>query len=226
MVAIFFVSMQLRGIIAESPVDVEIEYQSPEEQERVFETLKQEKQSIEELVNQMLGQARVQLRNAAVNEDMLGGTKEGGLSSNANGTNSGSAYDNVLEENNELQRRIAETKNMIMSGDEPVHVPQEKMPVKKEQYNGPSVMSYKLDKRQALDLPVPVYQCETGGVVVVKMVVAQRGSVTSVSIDAAQSASDECLHEAAKRAAMLSKFSVSDSPKSQEGTITYRFVAQ
>ena len=115
---------------------------------------------------------------------------------------------------------------MLQQSDEPNQPAPEKKTTKEELYTGPSVMSYKLDGRRAYSLPVPVYKCETGGTVVVNIVVAQRGNVASAGVDHAKSAADECLHEAAKRAALLSQFSASESLKSQQGTITYRFVAQ
>lgn len=97
----------------------------------------------------------------------------------------------------------------------------------KEAYKGPSVVSYSLPGRKAYELPVPSYMCETGGLVVVDIVVGSNGRVVGVEIDVGNSASDPCLHEEAKRAAMRSLFTPSEGgAKRQKGSITYMFVAQ
>jgi TonB family protein len=73
---------------------------------------------------------------------------------------------------------------------------------------------------------VPVYLCESGGDVVVNIAVARDGSVTSANVDGKKSAAHPCIREAARQAALLSRFSASDLSKSQQGVITYRFVPQ
>jgi hypothetical protein len=102
----------------------------------------------------------------------------------------------------------------------------DKMPDKSELYTGPSVMSYQLAGRRAFVLPVPVYLCESGGDVVVNIVVARDGSVTGAHVNEKKSAAHPCIREAARQAALLSRFSVSESSKSQQGSITYRFIPQ
>jgi hypothetical protein len=210
LLAVLFMGVKLRGVQVQPPLRIEIDY-AQEEEQKMLEALQREKQDLEAQVNRMLGQTREQLRNVAVNEAWR---EEQGK------------RDRVLDENDELQKRIAATRKMLQPSDEPNQPAPEEKPEKEERYTGPSVLSYKLDGRRAYSLPVPVYKCEAGGMVVVKIVVAQRGSVASASVDAALSAANECLHEAAKRAALRSTFSVSDSKKNQDGTITYSFVAQ
>ncbi len=225
LLAVLFVTMQLKAVMGDPPgIEVEISY-AREEPEKVAEELKTEKQRLEEQVNQMLNQTRTQLRNAAVNEDWVDATGSR-TSTGAGNDEPGSANSSVLSENDALQKKIEETRKMLERGDEPILPPEVKKQAKKEQYTGPSVMSYKLEGRRAYSLPVPVYLCETGGVVVVSITVGQRGNVVSAGINAAQSAADECLHEAAKHAARQSRFSVAEQPGNQQGTITYKFVAQ
>jgi outer membrane biosynthesis protein TonB len=96
-----------------------------------------------------------------------------------------------------------------------------------EAYKGPSVLSYNLDGRKAMRLPIPVYQCRGGGDVTVRIEVDRGGYVVSTAIDAAVSTGNDCLVEAAKRAAQTSRFAASSkAPARQQGLIVYRFIAQ
>jgi hypothetical protein len=61
---------------------------------------------------------------------------------------------------------------------------------------------------------------------VVNIVVARDGSVTAAGIDGKKSAADPCIRESARQAALLSRFSVSESSSNQQGSITYRFIPQ
>lgn len=99
--------------------------------------------------------------------------------------------------------------------------------VQKQVYSGPSVVSYSLDGRKALDLSIPAYRCMGGGDVTVRITVNQSGSVDAVEIMEDVSSQDRCLREFAKRAARLSRFTASaTAPKRQYGEIVYRFIAQ
>lgn len=94
-------------------------------------------------------------------------------------------------------------------------------------YSGPAVISYNLDGRKAMYLPVPAYKCPMGGDVSVTVTVNRKGYVTGVKIIEAVSSPDECLREAAVQAARISRFASSpDSPERQAGEILYRFTAQ
>ena len=95
------------------------------------------------------------------------------------------------------------------------------------QFKGPSVISYFLENRRALRLPVPSYKCENGGKVVVDIEVQRDGTVSRASIDQANSVLDDCMNQAAIEAARRSVFTVSSgAPHRQGGSITYLFVAQ
>jgi len=93
-------------------------------------------------------------------------------------------------------------------------------------YKGASVLSYSVEGRQGVYLPVPAYLCEGGGDVVVNIVVNQRGAVIDASISARTTAS-ECLFAEALKAAKRSRFTMDEKASAtQKGSIIYRFVAQ
>jgi hypothetical protein len=191
-----------------------------DEKVKKLEMLQLEKERLEQEVNLLLRQTQEHLRNAAVNEDW---EKE-----------SNSERDRVFDENDELQKKITATRQMLNS-EEPQDdrvadgssvANESKKPATEKRYTGPSVMSYSLTGRRSFVLPVPVYMCEKGGEVVVNIVVAGNGSVSVASVNEKKSAADLCIREAARQAALLSKFSVSTSSANQRGSITYRFVPQ
>lgn len=94
-------------------------------------------------------------------------------------------------------------------------------------YRGPSVISYELDGRKALNLPVPAYKGYGAGDVLVDIEVNQAGRVTAASVRAGESSADASLHSFALDAARRSRFSASpDAAKTQTGWILYRFIAQ
>jgi hypothetical protein len=100
-------------------------------------------------------------------------------------------------------------------------------PKEQGQFKGPSVISYFLENRRALQLPVPAYKCEGGGRVVVDIEVLRDGTVGRTSVDASNSVIDDCMNAAAINAAKASRFSVSsNAPTRQQGSITYLFVPQ
>lgn len=94
-------------------------------------------------------------------------------------------------------------------------------------YQGPSVISYVLDGRSAMYMPVPAYMCRAGGDVTVTIEVNKLGYVVSVEIDRKTSSKDECLQDAAKTAASTARFTTSPTGvTSQKGNIVYRFMPQ
>ncbi len=98
---------------------------------------------------------------------------------------------------------------------------------KTENYKGPSVLSYDLGGRKAMRMPVPVYQCEGGGDVTVLIEVDRKGYVVNTQIKVSGSVDNQCLHDAAKRAARTTRFAASaNAPQRQKGYIVYRFIKQ
>lgn len=137
--------------------------------------------------------------------------------------------DAVMEEARELQRKLNQSKaDASSSEDDEVAVPDKSE--KKEnapQYKGPTVLSYSLDGRKAIYLPVPVYKCMGGGDVSIQISVNRKGKVVAAKVIEAASVSDECIRKAALDAAKRSTFSASSkAPEKQIGDITYRFIAQ
>ena len=94
-------------------------------------------------------------------------------------------------------------------------------------YKGPSVISFELEGRKALSLPVPAYKGYGAGDVLVDIEVNPAGRVTGARVRADGSTADASLHAFAIEAAKRSRFSaMSEAPKSQPGWILYRFIAQ
>lgn len=97
----------------------------------------------------------------------------------------------------------------------------------KGEYRGPSVLSWTLDGRRALYLPIPAYKCQGEGIVYVQIVVGRNGYVKKAAVIAGQSSSDECLKSCALDAAKRSRFSSSETASdNQVGEIAYKFIAQ
>ncbi len=113
--------------------------------------------------------------------------------------------------------------------DETVEMPSQKKEenTKKEQYSGPSVLSYTLDGRKASHLKIPAYRCYGSGDVTVIITVNNSGMVVGAKVMEGVSSNDQCLRNFAVRAARLSRFSASSTaPPNQTGEILYRFIAQ
>ena len=106
-------------------------------------------------------------------------------------------------------------------------VSQKKEPQKKQQYSGPSVVSYDLAGRKASRLSIPAYRCFGAVHVTVIITVDPSGNVVNAKIQEDVSSNDKCLRDFAIRAARTSKFSASSSaPPRQIGNIVYMFIAQ
>jgi hypothetical protein len=95
-------------------------------------------------------------------------------------------------------------------------------------YQGPTRVSYFLENRHHLELPLPIYKCENAGTVVVSIIVERNGRISSWSINEAESStSDPCLIEAATGTLERTIFNPDrNAPKKQSGSITYIFVKQ
>jgi len=143
-------------------------------------------------------------------------------------SNPSEVYDEArrLQERLDAARREAEAN----TGTDEVAAPNQQrveQPTNVESYKGPSVLSYTLDGRKSMNLPIPVYKCIGGGDVSVSIVVNRSGHVLSATIRADVSSSDGCLQEYAISAAKSSRFTASaTAPERQVGEIVYRFIAQ
>ena len=90
---------------------------------------------------------------------------------------------------------------------------------------GDGAPSYRLGDRRVQSLPVPRYDNQTEGVVVVEISVDRKGNVTKAVPGVKGSTTlDEYLLREARDAAMKAKFDSNDNaPLLQKGTITYNF---
>lgn len=136
----------------------------------------------------------------------------------------------VYDEARELQRKLDASRAAAQreQGADEDAVSQDNLPDSNApQYKGPSVISYSLDGRKAISLPVPAYKCQGGGDVSVQIQVNRKGYVVSAAVIESVSSSDECLIRSAVAAAKRSRFRASSSAaEKQVGEIVYRFIAQ
>lgn len=139
----------------------------------------------------------------------------------------------VYDEARELQRKLDASRRDALSqqaSEEAVDMGQESGEERQEPapaYKGPSVISYELEGRKALSLPVPAYKGYGAGDVLVDIEVNQAGRVTAARVRSSGSTADESLHSFAIDAAKRSRFSASsEAAKTQAGWILYRFIAQ
>lgn len=81
--------------------------------------------------------------------------------------------------------------------------------------------------RNKVNLIVPAYLCEGGGMVELIVTLDNNGYVVSATVDKSVSTPDECMQNSATNAARQSRFNVDPkAPKRQTGTISYTFIPQ
>ena len=137
----------------------------------------------------------------------------------------------VYDEARELQKKLDASRAAALreqGNDEDAVASGENLPDSNApQYKGPSVISYSLDGRKAISLPVPAYKCQGGGDVSIRITVNRKGYVTAATVISNVSSSDECIVRSAIDAAKRSRFRASSTaPDKQVGEIVYRFIAQ
>jgi len=136
----------------------------------------------------------------------------------------------VYDEAKELQKKLDASKKeaeAYQGSDDVAPVVKQSSSSRNESYKGPSVLSYSLDGRKAMSLPIPVYKCIGGGDVYVTIQVNRKGYVVSATIVNGVSADDTCIREYALKAAKSSRFTASaTAPEKQSGEIVYRFISQ
>lgn len=90
-----------------------------------------------------------------------------------------------------------------------------------------TTIRYNLSERTALELPNPVYTCDSGGKVVVSIEVNDFGKVTKASYNKKASTTENgCLIDSALDYAKSSKFTTKRGKKKQLGSISYSFPGQ
>jgi outer membrane biosynthesis protein TonB len=140
-------------------------------------------------------------------------------------------HDKIFDEARDLQNKLDASKKSAdkvqTGGTDEVQSGDARENSAAKAYKGPSVLSYSLDGRKGLYLPVPVYKCVGGGDVSVKIVVDRKGYVVEAQIIKSASASDPCICRYAVDAAKRSRFTASSTATAkQTGSIVYRFIAQ
>jgi len=124
-----------------------------------------------------------------------------------------------------LERKLPEQGNLTFSEEENADESDESP--SDEEYSGPTTITYYLENRFKQFLPIPVYTCKGGGLVVVNVVVNQKGTVIATSISKDSETSDECLLETAIKYASRTRFNADfKADPRQNGYIMYQFIPQ
>ena len=169
-------------------------------------------------------------RNIAVNNAMKG-QKETDPYDYSDIEKSDEAYREELVKN-----AISEDEYEKIFERDDLNIEEEKISKKKEKteapknkpsnFQGATYISYFLEDRYKMKIPIPTYRCETSGKVIVNIVVNRDGLVISQQIKDGSSI-DNCLRNAALKSVKRSKFNQNyDAPLKQRGTITYIFESQ
>lgn len=95
-------------------------------------------------------------------------------------------------------------------------------------YKGPTTVSYYLEGRYDISLPIPVYKCQGNGKVVMSIEVNQQGYIVKTEVDRAKSnISEDCILETAQKAARSTRFNpLASGSATQKGILTYIFIGQ
>lgn len=218
-VLIIFLLTAIHGVVSEETSFV-LDFSKLEEQERIEKQEELKAQASKELDDLLSGRTSTSAyRNVAV--DRSSQPLKDDRFKNPN---------QVYDEARELQRKLDASRAAAMreQGSDDVAVNDNNLPDSDApQYKGPSVISYSLDGRKAISLPVPAYKCQGGGDVSVQIAVNRKGYVVSAAVIESVSSSDECLVKSAVAAAKRSRFRASSTaPDKQIGEIVYRFIAQ
>lgn len=98
-----------------------------------------------------------------------------------------------------------------------------------ESYAGPALVFVELENpnRGKSYIEVPVFTCRHGGTVVINISVDTDGRVKSANVVSVKSNGDgECISDAARHAALNSRFTTLAGGKTENGKITYQFIQQ
>jgi len=210
------------GRVASTETSFVLDFTKQEELEKLQREVELQEQVARNLEDQLARQPQQRIRNVAVDA--------GSKLKDDRFKNPSEVYDEAKE----LQRKLDASKRDAMAqkaAEEAVDLNQNKKGEEPEEptpaFKGPSVISYEVEGRKALSLPVPAYKGYGAGDVLVDIVVNQAGRVTSAKVRAEGSSADASLHAFAVEAAKRSRFSAtSEAVKSQPGWILYRFIAQ
>jgi len=198
-----------------------------------LEELIEEKEQLEAQVREMQMLREMEreyyenVRNAASNAD---GELNSGLR-DARGTQASDIYDEAQAVQDRMrasreayEQGLQDAENILRDRPQPAGGNDSSQQQGKQ--SGNVTVSYSLPGRHATYLPVPAYQCQGGGTIVVDIEVNRNGQVSKATV-AAGSVNDSCLREFALKAAQSSRFNVDETADNrQSGSITYLFVPQ
>lgn len=210
------------GRVASSENTFVLDFTKQEELEKLQKEIELKEQVARNLEDQIAQRQQQRIRNVAVDA--------GSRLKDDRFKNPSEVYDEARE----LQRKLDASKRDALAQqakEEAVDLNQHQQGQESQEpapaYKGPSVISYELEGRKALSLPVPAYKGYGAGDVLVDIEVNQAGRVTAARVRPEGSSADASLHSFAIDAAKRSRFSASpDAEKSQPGWILYRFIAQ
>lgn len=218
-VLIIFLLTAIHGIVSEETSFV-LDFSKLEEIEKIEKLEELKQQASKELDDLLSGRASNSYRNVAV--DRSNQPLRDDRFKNPN---------QVYDEARELQRKLDASRAAALreqGSDDVASANKDNLPDSNApQYKGPSVISYSLDGRKSISLPVPAYKCQGGGDVSVQITVNRKGYVVAAQVIENVSSSDECIVRSAIAAAKRSRFRASTTaPEKQVGEIVYRFIAQ
>ncbi|HEY5470490.1 MAG TPA: hypothetical protein VIK07_08205 [Bacteroidales bacterium] len=227
---IIFMSFQLKSVQRELSDVIEVELAPLDEINSKDKLIELPPTTIERILQgdeNMLNIARnmANMSEVKINrEDYIDKVKEELIKSGKLGA------DNYIDE----QKRLEELKaneNVTLKNDTAKKNQIEKPKDSQEMaanYKGPTRIYYDLKGRIHTSLPVPIYKCQGSGKVVLSIEVNQKGEVEKASvIESESNTADACLIETAVNTALISRFNSDvNSPRIQNGTLTYLFVAQ
>lgn len=209
------------GHVATSETSFVLDFTKQEELEKLQKEIELKEEVNKNLEDMLARQPRERIRNVAVDA--------GSKLRDDRFKNPSEVYDEARE----LQRKLDASRRDALAQqakEEAVDLSPQKGDTSSEPaqtYHGPSVISYELEGRKALSLPVPAYKGYGAGDVLVDIEVNPAGRVTAARVRADGSSADASLHSFAIDAAKRSRFSASaDAAKTQQGWILYRFIAQ
>jgi hypothetical protein len=131
----------------------------------------------------------------------------------------------VSEVNRTLAKKIPDIGDIPMPVDNAEGKTREE--VKQSDFKGKSNIHYSLGNRYHSILPIPVYLAEGGGEVIVDITVGRDGRVLSANPRPNPQITDFTILAYARQAAEKTLFNEDAlAPEKQQGTITYRFLAQ
>lgn len=189
--------------------------------------LQRERDRLQELVDQRQNEQLDwrSVRNVASNENALNENLRDDRGTNAAALNDAAAdaQDRMRANREAYEAGLAEERRL---GERPGSEPGDGDKRQDARVKGTVTVSFSFSDptRTSRHIEIPAYLCEGGGDVVVAATLDRTGKVIAARVT---SGGDECMREAALRAARMSLFNIDNTaPVRQNGTITYVFIPQ